>query len=313
MSPRCYLAALLAVLLVAETAANDGLLSIDVDGQALVSYQAKPLVNPEGGKHFNGSNFIHPLKTPSGFVVTDLQPSDHRHHFGLWWPWKFVEVEGRKILCWELQQRDGIVRAVESRVTEKGFFALSEYLDRKAPEGPRRLLTEQLDVSVVRDFNDTVDGYLLNLGIVQAPTVDTPVTVFNYRYSGFSLRGTPFWNKENSTVLTSEGLSYDKADGSRARWVRIQGLTDTGSTAGILLMTHPNNFDYPELLRTWNSKRRNGAIFVNMNSVQERSWVLEPQKEYRRNYGVFVYDGSLSADAAEAVWTAYERQATLAN
>ena len=57
------------------------LLPLSVDGKELVFYQASPLANPKGGDAFKGSNFIHPLKTPSGFVVTDLQPLDHLHHF----------------------------------------------------------------------------------------------------------------------------------------------------------------------------------------------------------------------------------------
>ena len=36
----------------------------------LMKYQDAPLENPKGGEKFKVSNFIHPLKTPSGFTVT---------------------------------------------------------------------------------------------------------------------------------------------------------------------------------------------------------------------------------------------------
>ena len=68
---------------------------MEVGGKKRVFYQAEPLSNPRGGDRFKGSNFVHPLKTPSGFVVTDAQPEDHLHHFGLWWPWKYIQVSER--------------------------------------------------------------------------------------------------------------------------------------------------------------------------------------------------------------------------
>ena len=48
-----------------------------------LGYQAQPLGEPVGGDKFKASNFIHPLKTPLGFTVTQAQPEDHLHHFGL--------------------------------------------------------------------------------------------------------------------------------------------------------------------------------------------------------------------------------------
>jgi len=69
-------------------AAPQGRITVAVDGRKLVGYQAKPLSKPNGGDKFKGSNFIHPLKTPSGFTLTAANPrSHHHHHFGLWWPW----------------------------------------------------------------------------------------------------------------------------------------------------------------------------------------------------------------------------------
>ena len=61
----------------------------------------------------------------------------------------------------------------------------------------------------------------------------------------------------------------------------------------------------PELLRTWDPKTHNGAIFVNFNTVQDKPWVFEPGGKYARNYRVFVYDGHLSTQDAERLWQAY--------
>ena len=96
---------------------NDEKLVYKEAGKALIYYQTKPLSNPKGGDAFKASNFIHPLKTLSGFTVTDTQPEDHYHHFGLWWPWKFITSDGRKINCWELQQGEGFIETQESHLS----------------------------------------------------------------------------------------------------------------------------------------------------------------------------------------------------
>ena len=135
--------------------------------------------------------------------------------------------------------------------------------------------------------------------------MDKTVTVTTYRYSGFCLRGTPHWNKDNCSVLTSAGKSYEDSNFTRAKWVKIEGDAGNGRTTGVLMMSHPENRDHPELLRTWNPKTANGAVFVNFNTVQEKPWVLNPGKKYIRNFRVFVYDGALSVEQAEKMWQKY--------
>ena len=298
---------IVAVIILAgiHAGADDTTLKVKVEGSELVSYQAKPMTNPQGGSKFKGSNFFHPLKTPSGFVVTDSQPSDHRHHFGLWWPWKYLEIEGRQVLCWELQQNDGIIEAKESSATPGGFTAKSVYVDRQAPGGPRTLINETLNVEISKIDDSPARGYNLDLEIIHEVAVDKPITVSKYRYSGFSLRGAAKWKSSNSTVLTSEGKDRNTSTFSRAKWVRVEGEAENDNKAGVLLMSCPANHDHPERLRTWGSKQRNGAVFINFNSVQEKSWVFEPVRKYTRNFRVFVYDGTLSTEQAEELWKQY--------
>jgi sialate O-acetylesterase len=278
--------------------------TIPVEGKNLVTYQAGPLVEPVGGDAFNGSNFIHPLKTPSGFIVTDSQPKDHPHHFGLWWPWKYIEFEGRKILCWELQKGDGIVQAKGNESTSNGLITQSVYIDRKAPGGPEVRLNETTEISVSEILDAPAPGYLLDLKIHHEVAGETPITINKYRYSGLGFRGTALWNKDTSTLLTSEGASRATANSRTARWIRAEGTNGEGGSAGVLIMSHPSNHAYPEKLRTWDN-HYNGAIFINFNPVMSESWTFHPGKTYTRNYRLFIYDGTLSIDAAEQLWKTF--------
>jgi hypothetical protein len=289
---------------------KEDVLQITVDHRALVSYQSAPMASPKGGAAFKGSNFIHPLKTPSGFVVTDLQPDDHLHHFGLWWPWKYVVTQGRKVLCWELQRGDGIIEAQTSERTDSGFTAKSIYVDRKAPGGPATLINETLGVGISSIVDKPARGYCLDLAITHEVTGNSPLEILKYRYSGFALRGTPAWHADNSTVLTSEGNDYTASNTTRARWVRIEGDANKGHTAGVIMMSHPGNHAHPEKLRTWDPKTHKGAIFINFNPVQDASWTFQPDKTYTRRYRLFVYDGKVSTEQAETLWKNYQEMTT---
>ena len=37
-----------------------------------------------------GKPYFHPLATPGGTLLTDLRPTDHPWHRGLWFSWKFI-------------------------------------------------------------------------------------------------------------------------------------------------------------------------------------------------------------------------------
>lgn len=53
------------------------------------------LVKPEGSPLTASSAcFFHPLATPKGVTVTDVAPSDHKHHRGVFLAW--VEMHGKK-------------------------------------------------------------------------------------------------------------------------------------------------------------------------------------------------------------------------
>lgn len=138
-----------------------------------------------GGDKFKGSNFIHPLKTPSGFTGTDFQPVDHLHHFGLWWPWKKIKVDGREIITWELQKGEGLNQGRKAVPTKTGIVAESDYLDRTAPDGPLGVLHETTQIGIENFKTTLADGYFLDFDIEHRCSTELPVEVSKYRYSDF--------------------------------------------------------------------------------------------------------------------------------
>lgn len=214
---------------------SEGLLTASKNGQELFSYQFQPMENPAGGDGFKGSNFIHPLKTPSGFCVTDLQLDDHLHHFGLWWPWKLIKVDGHEIIIWELQKGEGLIQARSAAPTDSDFMAESDCVDRIAPDGSLVVLKEASRVDVADFQKESANGYYLDIEISHRCAIEDPVEVMQYPYSGFALRATSAWSKENSTILTSEGDDRYAANFTKPFWLKAEGNAEKKG-GGVLMM-----------------------------------------------------------------------------
>jgi hypothetical protein len=267
----------------------------------LLGWQATPLAKPVGGDKFVSSAFVHPLRTPSGFECTTIQPSDHLHHLGLWWPWKFIEVDGAKYNTWEIQEGQGAHVARSAKLLTNGpdkleWELVNETVIKKPGAAPEPVILETTRLSIASEGEDV---HVLDVSLNQK-AMGKPVTITAYRYSGFSWRGPASWNKSNSTMTTSEGKGRDDANGKVARWVVVSGPTPNGS-ASVLLMSAAAA---PEKLRVWDSKAHDGAPFVNFNPVMNQSLQLDEANPSvsDRKYRVIAADHVIDATAAEAAW-----------
>ena len=301
----------LSITLLPLTAADEvvqddgGRVSVRQGESIVMVWQGKPLAEPKGGAKFASSAFLHELRTPSGFAWTAIQPADHLHHFGLWWPWKFVEVDGKKFNTWEIQEGQGAhiarsIKQVPNAPTPLTWELKNEFVIRQAgaPDKPVIQETTQLSLST-----PAADTQMLDLTISHQ-AVGAPVTITNYRYSGFSWRGPLSWNQTNSTMTTSEGLNRDQANGKPARWVMVSGPTPKGSATVLMMSAAVDIAKTPENLRAWDSKNLNGMPFVNFNPVQDKSQPLDADHPAvaKRKYRIIAADRVIDAAAAEAEW-----------
>jgi hypothetical protein len=283
------------------TAETDGRFECQYNGTLMLGWQASPLANPVGGEKFAGSAFLHPLRTPAGFEWTAIQPDDHKHHFGLWWPWKYIEVDGAKYNTWEIQEGQGahVARNVRPLMSVPGnslqWDFLNETVIKKPGAAPLTVIHETAQVAV----SVKGDSQVLDISIRQK-AAGAPVKIVEYRYSGFSWRGPVSWNKDNSTMTTSAGKGRDDANGTPARWVMVSGPAPNGS-ASVLMMSAAET---PEKLRVWDSKNLNGMPFANFNPVMDKPLPLDdahPQVSNRK-YRVIAADHVIAAAEAEAEW-----------
>lgn len=318
-------------------------LLVTIGNRPVLNYRYTLKDVPEGvDPIYRRSGFIHPLWTPGGTRLTRIQPTDHYHHYGIWNPWTHTDYEGTEIDFWNLRKNQGTVVArqlYERRNGEitGGFKALQDHVLIMGPTGLKPVLNEQLMVDVWKADPD--DSYwIVDVTSLQNAATAKPLTVKEYRYQGFSIRANEAWYDGNVTILTSEGLNKSNANATRARWIDVRGPSvverqeagtagvtgdlvrpgDMGTpiavedavrseTSGILMMTHPSNFNFPELLRIWpvGNNRGRENVFVNFNPAQDRDLVIEPGNTYVFRYRMIVYDGKLDAGQAERFWNNY--------
>jgi hypothetical protein len=286
-----------------------------VGGKAVLGYRYELMPVPEGvDPVYSLSGFIHPLRSPQGEVLTRIQPADHYHHYGIWNPWTLTTFEGRSVDFWNVGSGQGRVVSggiLSSRAGEVfgGYTALHRHIDYTG--GSEKLaMTEEVEVTVwnadpqqrfwVIDFVSTLD-----------PVSD--LTIKAYRYQGFSMRFTERWGDANSRHLTSAGFNKSNGNATRARWIDVNGVSDVQEgTSGVLFMSTPSNYNFPEQLRIWPTGQGvSGApagtenVYINFNPAQEQDWVLRPGGSHTLKYRMFVYDGSMTAEEAERLWSSY--------
>jgi hypothetical protein len=291
------------------TATTDsGALTIRSGKQSLLRYYFKTVYPPVGiDTNYKRSGFIHPLWTPHGQALTQIQPADHYHHYGIWNPWTHVLFEKDTVDFWNLKDRKGTVRFAGFAATTGGavfaqFETLHEHVAFKKDGKEKVALRELQTIKVYRPVDGDNDYYIADITSQMNCASESPVLLLTYRYGGLGWRATALWNKDNSEVLTSEGKNRAAADGSTARWCVVQGtlMDDYG---GAVMLSYPANYNHPEPLRIWpeNSNNR-GDMFANFDPTKDKDWLLQPGKTYVLKYRLLVFNGKFDKAKAESAW-----------
>ncbi|MDZ7608766.1 MAG: PmoA family protein [Cyclobacteriaceae bacterium] len=259
---------------------------------------------------FRRGGFIHPLWTPKGEVLTRIQPPDHYHHMGLWNPWTHTEYNGKIIDFWNLIKGEGTVKPVSvTSITENpyyaGFKVLHDHVDLNGvtADGFLVILKEKWDVKV---WDAGPDFRVIDFVSTFNNVTDSVFTIKEYRYQGFGLRATEKWNDGTAKIITSDGKDKSTGNGTRARWCDINGESVAG-TSGVVFMTNPSNYNFPEPIRIWPTGT-NGKVedvFFNFNPAMDRDWVIKPHQNYQLRYRMLLYDGSVSVEQVERLWRDY--------
>ena len=291
----------------------------------VLQYNTVPSRLPGGvDEAYRRNGFIHPAWSPAGNVLTNINAADHWHHYGIWNPWTSIDYDGEHYDLWNINDKTGTVRFDSLyRSVSGNLFADILVRHRHIIFQPQReVVTNHVwgimrftpkhekiimdELQNIRVWNIEEGTFLWDLDFSLFPTTDLPVILKEYRYGGLGWRATADWTKENSVMMTSEGKSRQEIDGTRARWIYTTGISPKGKS-GILFMISPENYRFPEPLRIWDENQNGGRgdVFVVFTPAKFEDWTLEPGKQYDFRYRLFVFDGDITPDKAEAIWKDY--------
>lgn len=281
-------------------------LAISSAGRKILRYQTQPseVPSPDIKPIFRRGGYIHPVYTPSGRIITDDYPADHRHHHGIWFAWTKTEFEGRHPDFWNVGDGTGTVEFVAlddtwSGGVYAGFKARTRSVDVSAPK-PKPVLNEEWEVNVYRVGQGQTAYSMFDVVVTQTCASTSPLLLPEYRYGGIGFRGHSEWlDKNNCFFLTSEGKDRANGNGTRARWCHIGGRIG-GAFAGIAILDHPSNFRAPQPTRL----NPDQPFFCYAPSVMGE-WEIGRGQEYVSRYRFIVYDGEPDVAKLNRFWDDY--------
>lgn len=295
-----------------EAVKEGGAVKLLVDTKEVLRYQGGKTELPQGFEpQFQRGGYIHPVYTPSGKLVTDDYPPNHKHHHGIWTPWTKTEFEGRHPDFWNMGAKTGTVEFVAldetwSGPVHGGLKARHKQVDLSAKPEPKTALNETWELYVYRV---SAKCRMFDLTVTQECASASPLTLPAYHYGGTGIRGNRAWDgAANCEYLTSEGVTrkdkeYAKIDGppARARWCHMGGKVD-GEPCGIAALCHPENFRAPQPLRLHPTEP-----FIGYCASKLGEWKIEPGKPYVARYRYVTADGAADKAELERLWNDYAK------
>lgn len=285
----------------------------EIGERPLLDYQAEPGALPRDDikAAFKRGGYLHPVRTPSGRIVTDDFPPNHIHHHGVWWAWTKTKFDGREPDFWNMGDGKGRVEFVSlddtwSGPVHGGFRSQHRFVDLTATK-PTTALNETWQVTVYALSKPTTSYRLFDLVSEQQCATDQPLTLPEYRYGGVGVRGNWAWNgKDETTFLTSEGeTDREKGNATRGRWCDMGGMVD-GQATGIAILCHPDNFRAPQPMRLHPTEP-----FFNFAPQQAGDMEIKPGQKFVSRYRFVVHDGPADRTELDRLWNDYAHPPTV--
>jgi len=87
---------------------NDGL-SLSAEGKEVLNFRTDKDKVPRTDipATILRAGYLHPVRSPSGAIVTGDYPSNHAHHHGIWTPYTKAVFQGRTTDFWNMQSKKG--------------------------------------------------------------------------------------------------------------------------------------------------------------------------------------------------------------
>jgi len=263
-------------------------------GKEMLRYQLQKPADSKLAVDF--ACYFHPLTTPSGAVLTDVAPSDHKHHRGIFLAW--FDMKGKKDAdFWGWGQyapvKDRVIvnRSVsESQQAGQGIWYDIEN-DWKA-EG-QVLLKEELRAMLSRKEGVNV------LDLIYQLKPDQDITLPQRAFSGFCLRArkdgkATVEGPDGEVKLAAPQHLKPESDWPAQAWYGYQITLPDGVQLGGAVIDHPKN--PPSLWHNAASIR-----MINPCVMASKDVVLKAADPLVLRYRVVAWDGATPRDLVNSL------------
>jgi hypothetical protein len=280
-----------------EVIVSEDAVSFRRAGNEVLRYHLTPQL-PEGlPEHYTRSGFVHPLRSPTGKIITDDFPVAYAHQHGLFNAWTNTTFRDSFVDFWNQQQLLGTVahHRLTDTIQEDGFVGFASQLDHLSLVHGK-VLEETWTVRL----HSREDVHVIDFRSMQTNVTQDTLYLNEYHYGGFGIRGSKHWNPSDSlhfsgqpSFLTSEGLGREAANHTRPEWTAMYGTIE-GDIAGVAILPHPDNYRYPQPVRV-----HPGIPYFVVSPVVLGAFTIPPGAGYLSRFRVVVFDGEPDVELLE--------------
>lgn len=258
--------------------------------------------------------WFHPLALPDTSALTVDRPADHVWHHGLWFSWKFIDG----VNYWE-HERGGDRPAGRTRWTPPEITTRTDHtagirleLEYAPGDDADAVLVEErvLEVSApAADGSFHIDwtGRFTARGeevvLDRTPLPGEPGGRVYGGYAGLSLRLTNWNDRRAATLDGVQEFNDQNRLRTRSPAFDYSGRIG-GRTAGIAVLTHPDNLNAPS---PWYAIRSGHMSFFTPAVLCYGPETLARGEEFTLRYRIVVHPGRWDADRLDSAmkdWTA---------
>jgi hypothetical protein len=250
---------------------------------------------------------LHPVATPSGVVLTRVEPPDHPWQRGVWFVVKFVDRdnfwEEYDPAGWGVQRHPAPPAVGED---PDGAGTVDGRLDWVRPD---RATVAMREHRRLRHVPLTPDAYAVDWDVTLTAPLDAVLDRSPYNgtwggYSGLAFRGRGDWH--DSRLLLDDGAAHDRVAPQRSRWCDLSGVAD-GRDVGVCVLDHPANPSHPvpfyAATRAGLGYGDDWANTVYPAFLWDGPLTLPAGDPLRFRYRLVVHDGTWDLPRCEAAWS----------
>jgi hypothetical protein len=258
------------------------------------------------GDKYARTNYVHPLYSLDGEILTEDFPEDHLHHRGIFWAWHQIYINDQEISnSWDC--KNFICNVIDVNSENYADYLLLKIetlwkspLLKSADDIMIPYFSEFITIRVFKsqdhyrliDFNNSLSALVDNVSIGGSNN--------EKGYGGFSVR---VFLPEDITFMSENKVVIPEKNSIEAGpWMDLSGSCkeDNSRKWGITIFCHPENPGYPERWILRQRRSMQNPVYPGRDRVS-----LQKEKATILRYRLMVHDGKLSSTDMDQIYQEY--------